>query len=284
MNDTQLILVFLGLLIGVTCVWQLYRVLRGSDSNRRAKYTITGSLPIAADLQALIASGGAWPCETCRSVNQPWAGRCYKCRARRPVPPNPLATPIEAEPRLAPEPAAAVRPARRTSAPALVPVIARRVTAEVAQASGQTRPVVTAIDAGDLTDLSAALPGRGSIRRLSLPDLPVAGGVPVMEKTAGGTLRAVGSMARADDDMNALPPTSVGCPLLGLRDDPRSHYDFPHPRHRCGATRVPEIVSQQHQRTFCCGTYANCVRFRAHEEASGKGEAVAAGPVASRRA
>lgn len=278
--DLQRALLLMGLLIGPTCLWLLYRVLRGPDSTRLEKFDLTGSLFDTAELKMLIAGDGEWPCEICRSLNQPGADRCYKCRALRSAAQDPLTTPIDAEPPIAPEPAAPVRPARRTSTPVAVPVTAGIATAGVAQPSGRMRPMVTAMNAGDVSDMSVAVPAAASIRRLPLPELPTGRGVPVMDQTVGpgvpvmkeivGTRRlAERSADWADHGTAALPPTPVGCPLLGLKDDPRSRFEFPHPAHRCGATAVPGIISLNDQKAFCCGAYDECARFRTHAGASG---------------
>lgn len=467
--DLQRALIVLGLLIGPTSLWHLYRWLRGPDrtipdSMLPSAYDHTGSPFGTAGLEAFIAGSGTWPCEICSSLNQPEANRCYKCHALRPVPRDPLATPIDAEPPVAPEPAPPIRPARRRSTPAAVPVIAAIATAGVAQPSGRRRPVVTAMNAGDISRRPETVPAAASIPRLPLPGLAVSRGVPVMEETVGNDRRAtrrgrgpgvhptaaesgpvplptgrrtrrastaaeppasgvipvqpgpsngrsrpavvrapgaagrlspvllegtvaaqqvapaptatvepssgetggtparrhpagrtrvspvvpaaapelaappsepaprparpprgrragssaqppegpadvvgpvpspdgpgrpgpptgerrvkhpgaVGATAPADGITAALLPTAIVCPLLGLQDDPLSRLEFPHPAHRCRATALPGIISVQHQQTFCYGIYGECVRFRAHAEASGDGAEPPAGNRARR--
>jgi LysM repeat protein len=68
-------------------------------------------------------------------------------------------------------------------------------------------------------------------------------------------------MARAEPD----PPDAPACPLLGLVGDPRTHFTFPHPGHRCHAAHRPITVDLARQSSYCLSSgFAACDRFRAH--------------------
>jgi len=60
------------------------------------------------------------------------------------------------------------------------------------------------------------------------------------------------------------PPDAPACPLLGLAVDARTRFTFPHPGHRCHATRRPGTADLARQSRYCLSTnYADCERFRA---------------------
>ena len=59
-----------------------------------------------------------------------------------------------------------------------------------------------------------------------------------------------------------LPDISA-CPLLGLVDDPRTRFTFPHPGHRCHAGSRPSAVVPGWQATRCLSPdFATCDRYR----------------------
>ena len=60
-----------------------------------------------------------------------------------------------------------------------------------------------------------------------------------------------------------LPAGRSNCILLGLPDDPRTHFAFAHAGHRCHALRRPEPVDEAFQETFCLAArHAECPRYR----------------------
>jgi hypothetical protein len=66
-------------------------------------------------------------------------------------------------------------------------------------------------------------------------------------------------MARAEFDVLDIS----ACPLLGLVGDPRTHFTFPHPGHRCHATRSPRGIDPARQSAQCLSPYfAACVLYR----------------------
>ncbi len=55
----------------------------------------------------------------------------------------------------------------------------------------------------------------------------------------------------------------VACPYLGLHDDPRSHFLFATPAHRCHVRRRPAVIELGHQGRFCLSReYPVCPRYR----------------------
>jgi hypothetical protein len=54
------------------------------------------------------------------------------------------------------------------------------------------------------------------------------------------------------------------CPFLGLAADPRSHFTYPHPAHRCFAKKRPATSDVQRQATFCLSLdFTTCDRYPA---------------------
>ncbi len=78
-------------------------------------------------------------------------------------------------------------------------------------------------------------------------------------------------------------PDPQFCPLLGIAADPRTHYTFPHPGHRCHATRRPGKVDLARQSSYCLSPgFANCGLFKAREAARQRsGRATSPPPVAA---
>jgi hypothetical protein len=61
-------------------------------------------------------------------------------------------------------------------------------------------------------------------------------------------------------------PDAPACPLLGLEADPRSHFTYPHPSHRCFAQKRPALTDARRQTTYCLsGDFTACDRYRASE-------------------
>jgi hypothetical protein len=57
-------------------------------------------------------------------------------------------------------------------------------------------------------------------------------------------------------------PDAPGCPLLGLAADPRSHFTYPHPGHRCFAKNLPAATDASRQATYCLSfDFAACDRY-----------------------
>jgi hypothetical protein len=62
----------------------------------------------------------------------------------------------------------------------------------------------------------------------------------------------------------------AACPLLGLREDPRSHFSMPVDEHRCLAGGKPAAIDMAHQRDVCLsGAFAACERLTARRDAAG---------------
>ena len=58
-------------------------------------------------------------------------------------------------------------------------------------------------------------------------------------------------------------PDALACPHLGLAADPRSHFIYPHPDHRCFVQDRMAATDPGRQATYCLsGSYAGCDRFR----------------------
>ena len=73
------------------------------------------------------------------------------------------------------------------------------------------------------------------------------------------------------------------CPLLGLAADPRSHFTYPHPGHRCYATKSAASADASRQATFCLGPgYTACDRYRARLRSVGSDRPPATKPTAGR--
>jgi LysM domain len=65
-------------------------------------------------------------------------------------------------------------------------------------------------------------------------------------------------MASADIDV----PDAPACRLLGLAVDRRTHYTFPHPGHRCFATKSPGTTKLDRQSAYCLtARFDACDRF-----------------------
>jgi LysM repeat protein len=70
------------------------------------------------------------------------------------------------------------------------------------------------------------------------------------------------------------------CPFLGLVTDPRSHFTYPHPAHRCFAANRPVTADVRRQTTYCLSLdFETCDRYVAWQR-----KAVTAGPSRSSRA
>jgi LysM repeat protein len=60
-----------------------------------------------------------------------------------------------------------------------------------------------------------------------------------------------------------LPAGRSNCILLGLPDDPRTHFAFAHAGHRCHALRRPEPVDEAFQEAYCLAArHVECPRYR----------------------
>ncbi len=84
-------------------------------------------------------------------------------------------------------------------------------------------------------------------------------------KAAGSSRAAAGPDTLAG---RARATPSDVCPLLGLKDDPMTHFELPHAAHRCHATASAEPIAADHQAAYCYGEYSTCARYRAHEDVS----------------
>ena len=63
----------------------------------------------------------------------------------------------------------------------------------------------------------------------------------------------------------ADPPS---CTLLGLAADPRTHFTYPHPAHRCFATKQPATTDLRRQQAFCLSSaFVDCDRYLAWRSA-----------------
>ena len=59
-------------------------------------------------------------------------------------------------------------------------------------------------------------------------------------------------------------PDPPACTLLGLADDPRSHFTYPHPAHRCFASKRPQTTDLRRQQVFCLTSdFVECDRYLA---------------------
>jgi LysM repeat protein len=71
------------------------------------------------------------------------------------------------------------------------------------------------------------------------------------------------TMSSADFDALDAP----ACPYLGLADDRRSHFTFPHPGHRCFARDRPTDVDARHQKLYCVSLdFIGCDRYPASQD------------------
>ena len=76
-------------------------------------------------------------------------------------------------------------------------------------------------------------------------------------------------------DRVPLPPDLDACPLLGLPNDPSTHFAFAHRAHLCHATPKPAAVDVTYQARFCLTAgFPACDRYRAWAA----GVAATAGP------
>jgi hypothetical protein len=63
-------------------------------------------------------------------------------------------------------------------------------------------------------------------------------------------------------NQNPLPGLSHGCPFLGLKVDPETHFSSPSPGNYCHKVNPSEPISVPHQEEFCLGgKYSNCIIF-----------------------
>ncbi len=59
-------------------------------------------------------------------------------------------------------------------------------------------------------------------------------------------------------------PDPPACTLLGLVDDPRSHFTYPHQAHRCFASKSAQTTDLRRQQVFCLsGEFVECDRYLA---------------------
>jgi hypothetical protein len=59
-------------------------------------------------------------------------------------------------------------------------------------------------------------------------------------------------------------PEVPACPLLGLAADPRSHFTYPHPGHRCFARKDAAPADARRQSAYCLSPdFSACDRYRA---------------------
>ena len=57
-------------------------------------------------------------------------------------------------------------------------------------------------------------------------------------------------------------PDPPACTLLGLVDDPRSHFTYPHQAHRCFASKSAQTTDLRRQQVFCLsGEFVECDRY-----------------------
>jgi LysM repeat protein len=63
-------------------------------------------------------------------------------------------------------------------------------------------------------------------------------------------------------------PDAAACSFLGLVDDPRSHFTYPHPAHRCFAAKRAQTTDLHRQQEFCLTTeFVACDRYLAWRNA-----------------
>jgi hypothetical protein len=78
-------------------------------------------------------------------------------------------------------------------------------------------------------------------------------------------------------------PDAPGCPLLGLAADPRSHFTYPHPGHRCFAKNRPAATDASRQATYCLSfDFAACDRYRVWKARRSPAAGARAKPTAGR--
>ena len=70
-------------------------------------------------------------------------------------------------------------------------------------------------------------------------------------------------MTTREPDLNDAP----ACLLVGLAGDPRTHFTFPHPGHRCHAMRSPGTIDAVRQAKYCLGPgFTACDRYQVFRE------------------
>jgi hypothetical protein len=76
---------------------------------------------------------------------------------------------------------------------------------------------------------------------------------------------ALGTKAEPlDESATTTERACGGCPMLGLADNPASHFDRPTALHRCYVDGTGQAVTSLQQRDLCLSSgYAMCSRFRA---------------------
>lgn len=283
--DLQRALIMLGLLVGPTCLWLLYRALRGFNEQEMTRYDQAGASAGSAEAWEPADGSGRWACGTCGSLNQPRERRCYKCSAPRAVPSTPVAVPVRGGPAMGTD-APAGPPAPRPGVPGPAPLVAAATTGGALEAAPRGRPLVAVMNPATVGGSSGAARAVAPIADTRL-ERPPATPVPVMDPDAVSGrpgapavsgrpgAPAVGGRPRAplaptsDDTVADRQTTPVVCPRLGLRHDPTPR--FPDRAHRCAATPSPSVVPLAHQETFCFGAYPQCVHFRAYVEPAGSG-------------
>jgi hypothetical protein len=61
-------------------------------------------------------------------------------------------------------------------------------------------------------------------------------------------------------------PDTSACPFLGLDNDRRTRYTYPHPGHRCFVTGRAKTTDARRQSTYCLDPgFAACDRYQARE-------------------
>jgi hypothetical protein len=232
----EILVLFVALLWGPTALWLVYRTVRGHRGR------VPESVKAASERwklapggpESLVVPDEFWSCGRCRSLNRREANRCYRCETAR-------------------DSVGGREPSELPVSPG-VPVMAEGIARSSAE-------------------------------------LPVSPGVPVMaegiarssDQVAGTAVAAARNatpapeiLVRAAEPMlPAAPPEApVGvpvCPFLGLKDDPSTHYDFPHPANLCRAAsnRRAQPIEPGHQGSHCLTAAHNlCARYPAIEVAS----------------
>jgi hypothetical protein len=78
-------------------------------------------------------------------------------------------------------------------------------------------------------------------------------------------------------------PDAAACPLLGLAADPRSHFTYPHPDHRCFAAKGLPTADASRQAIYCLSPgFSTCDRYQAWSGTRGSSRPSTARPAAGR--
>jgi len=225
LQDFAPAILFIGLLFGPTLLFFVLRAFWGSTGGRRQGHLGLVDPADTVPLEQLIDSGQYWVCERCRGLNMDFAVRCYRCGTERPV--------------FEPEPVPATAPAAATAASPGKPVL------QPSTVDAPLRPAVPVMAAAAAADRE-----------------PVA--VPIEANGRNG-VHEVNGVAGVNGTNGKRPPVEPRpwCPLLGVRDNPRTVYSFPHLDHRCHATSKLSPIDAVQQATYCLtGEYPNCLAYR----------------------